>query len=827
MQINHRGQRPQPRSHFGLGLRRILRQRTVAALAALWLTLAVLSPRSEGQPLNSTDNLSDEHVQKAIDAIVAELYARRNPDRFWEPEKIPPGDSIHQRGGYTALTVMALLYAGQSYQSPALRDAVDYLAASGLEGTYAIALRANVWAKLPPKFKDKMTADIQWLLDGFSEQVGGWDYQQNSHASRKDNSIRQFGALALWEAAKRGTKIERRYWQRLEDAYIDLQLADGGWNYTGDGPATGSMTAAGLATLFITQDFLHAAEAVRIGPERNNRNQQAIDKGLRWMDEHFSATENPGRSTYFYYYLYGVERVGLASGYKFFGSHDWYREGAAELIRRLCRWDEAAQRFSIHATTAGDGRASKIKTDDLAFALLFLSRGRVPVAINKLEIPSLAWNNRPRDVANLTNWIGENSETDLSWQIVSLNGEPEAWLEAPMLYLASHEPLPWMKNLKFDFSAFTREYKEYLRKRSIGEIAVDAPQPAHPDIPELLKLKRYIELGGMIFAVNEGVSKNFAESIEKAGALMFPQYEWRALPADHWAYGIHTPVKTKLPLRGLSNGVRDLIIVAPSGDMAETFQKNDTKQAGEYHIATNIYFAASELNRPRPRLAQSAHRAAPASQPRASVFIARGLHEDNCNPEPQALIVFSKQIAAQRGVDLKIIDQPLAKINELTGEARPALVIISGIDEHTFSQPQIDAIAAYIKSGGVILFETPGGRGAFTASAEQMATTLFNKPIQSVLHSRIITGEGLPGAVDVSRCEYRPYALQLFGARETGPRLRGMTVSGEQPQILFSREDISQALLDQPCWGISGYAPRTARELLANIVQHALALRER
>jgi hypothetical protein len=49
-----------------------------------------------------------------------------------------------------------------------------------------------------------------------------------------------------------------------------------------------------------------------------------------------------------------------------------------------------------------------------------------------------------------------------------------------------------------------------------------------------------------------------------------------------------------------------------------------------------------------------------------------------------------------------------------------------------------------------------------------------------------------------------------------------MSESGP-PQLLFSREDISHALLDQPRWGISGYAAGSARELLANIVQHCTA----
>jgi hypothetical protein len=135
-------------------------------------------------------------------------------------------------------------------------------------------------------------------------------------------------------------------------------------------------------------------------------------------------------------------------------------------------------------------------------------------------------------------------------------------------------PLPWMKSIDVDANAFAREAKEFLRKRAAGEVPADAKPPAAPEVPEVIKLKRYLDLGGLIFAVNEGPSKNFAESIEKAGLLMYPQYEWRVLPDDHWAYTIHTQVKTRKPvLRGLSNGERELIIVAPSGDLARRFKR--------------------------------------------------------------------------------------------------------------------------------------------------------------------------------------------------------------------------------------------------------------
>jgi hypothetical protein len=45
------------------------------------------------------------------------------------------------------------------------------------------------------------------------------------------------------------------------------------------------------------------------------------------------------------------------------------------------------------------------------------------------------------------------------------------------------------------------------------------------------------------------------------------------------------------------------------------------------------------------------------------------------------------------------------------------------------------------------------------------------------------------------------------------------------PRLLFSREDITHALLDQPAWGVNGYGPESARRLLANILLHAMSTR--
>ncbi len=64
---------------------------------------------------------------------------------------------------------------------------------------------------------------------------------------------------------------------------------------------------------------------------------------------------------------------GRLAGVRYFGEHDWYREGAEELVKTQ---DQAQRR-------AGPAAAGPVVAT--SFALLFLAKGRAPVLVNKLR----------------------------------------------------------------------------------------------------------------------------------------------------------------------------------------------------------------------------------------------------------------------------------------------------------------------------------------------------------------------------------------------------------------------------------------------------------
>lgn len=741
------------------------------------------------------DELTDQHVSAAIEALVEELYERKDANSFWDSDRGRGDGSQFQTGGYTALVVLSLLYAGESYQNPRLADAIAYLQELEMEGTYAVAVRAMIWAMLPPRFRPNLERDARWLINGFSRDAGGWAYYQLPTTTVRDNSLRQYGGLGLWEAARRGVRVPNQLWQALERGYLEMRLADGGWNYRGSGPATGSMTAAGVGTLFMIQDIMHAGDRVRIRSRPDpSEAERALESGLNWLSENFKPDENPGRDQYFYYYLYGVERVGLASGYKYFGEHDWYREGAAELIHRLCAWDPQTETMTVHRTLYGDGRRARLRSDDLAFALLFLSRGRVPVAFNKLEDDRLRWNNRPRDVANLSRWLSDETAGELNWQIVGIDTSVEEWFDAPVLYFASHQSIPWLDG-------------------------------ADESSPEVTRLRSYLEGGGMLFAVQEDTGRDFARSIRTLGTLAFPQYEWRPLPSDHWVFSAHTPIRSdSIRLEGLSNGVRELIILAVDGDLSASYQRGiSTARQDDYALAGNIFLHASEMNRAPARLAaldDQADPIGPDAEPADGrrIRVARARHQGNWNPEPAALDRFRRVLIDRDDLNLTIEHVPLAEIHDT--QPRPDLVIVSGTDAVSFSADQRDAMVRFVREGGVILFETSGGMGPFAHDAERRMRGMLGAEAVDLARSELIRGTFSKHAPDLSQVDYRPFTLDVLGSLETRSRLRGIIVD-DHPRVIFSREDLSHALLNRTSWGINGYSPTSARRLLRSIALYA------
>jgi len=153
-----------------------------------------------------------------------------------------------------------------------------------------------------------------------------------------------------------------------------------GWSYIPKGKAgqyawmettCGSMTTSGAAALMICKASIEGTGAYGAWKSKINK---GIRDGCAWLAHNFTVTGNPGRGGYHFYYLYGLERVGVLTLCRMLAKHDWYEEGAKHLL--------GAQAAS--GVWSGGGESDLVNT---CFALLFLKRATTPI----VQIPEQAY----------------------------------------------------------------------------------------------------------------------------------------------------------------------------------------------------------------------------------------------------------------------------------------------------------------------------------------------------------------------------------------------------------------------------------------------------
>lgn len=127
-----------------------------------------------------------------------------------------------------------------------------------------------------------------------------------------------------------------------------------GWGYkgAGEGEAYGSMTVGAVGALTI-YDYMMKKEWKR---------NPLIKNGVAWITVNYDIDSNPKKGgAWLYYYLYGLERVGMLYDTKFFGNRDWYQEGAKWLLEKQ------------------GGNGAWNAEWDTCFAILFLKKATQPL----------------------------------------------------------------------------------------------------------------------------------------------------------------------------------------------------------------------------------------------------------------------------------------------------------------------------------------------------------------------------------------------------------------------------------------------------------------
>ncbi len=795
----------------------------------LSIALSILAGKCD-----SAQAATPEEVDAAIlkgQAFLLSQLKNGNCEEVAEMVKENPGANDAkgwQWGGLTSVATYGILASGIKPTDPRIAPTIEWLSKARIQGHYASGFRSQVWPFLPEKTaRAYSTADFKLLLNGmhpadkdgakqgfypyYTALPGSPGYPPNGDLNGMgirqphwyDHSVSQIAVLGMWACEQSGQNVPMLYWQMVDAAWKKDQNPDGGWSYVDDPThpeGTPTMTAAGVATLFITQDYLFRTNRFEIcnGGIRN----EWIDHGLAWLDQNIDRMLTGGVKEHFYA-MYGIERVGVASGRKYFGTTDWYKVGADYLLHSQaangCWW-------------ADDG-----PIPDTTFAILFLVRGRAPVILSKLEYQNAnkqtapgtpaggakrisaspgygsrraqidPWNERPRDAANFAAWSGKQIEQYLNWQIVNLQVPTSELHDAPVLYIAGSEAL-----------VFNDE--------------------------EVAKLRAFVDEGGMILGNADGGSDAFAKSFTALGHKLFGKYEFRDLPSNHSIFVDQLYKASKWRIKpkilGMSNGVRELMLLVPKADPGRQWQiRADRTNSEMFELMQNILFYEVGTSNLRKRGDSYIVEMNPGAKVAPTVKVARLMVGDNPDPEPGGW----RRLAAVLNNDDKIG----IMVNEVKlGEDALAgyqIAHLTGTTQFTLNEAQRKALKDFVAAGGTLIVDAAGGSADFAESAERELAAVFGgqpthpgielprtHPVFAVLNA---DPEDKRGPL------YRKFAVARRGELNV-PRLRGIEQGGKV-KVFYSEEDLSAGLVGDPVDGVLGYSPEAATDIMRGIVRYA------
>ena len=371
-----------------------------------------------------------------------------------------------------------------------------------------------------------------------------------------DNSNSQYGLLGVWSGAEVGVR-------GLADV-LDGRCRTTGMSarHSGEtgricgraGGGTLSMTVAGLASLFVTHDYLDAPLlGSAVGREPFSK---PLSRGLAWLETGNNCIEKAGFGA--------VTRCTASSpwGWRRGSSIRGHTTGIASW--RHIRPHATGRRLVGRRRRRGGGPSSHHELTETSVLPAVFARGRHPVLMNKVRFDGF-WANRARDAANLARFASKELERPLNWQVVPLKGGMD----------------------RLDGFAG----------------AVPGQPPGDPaERPGTSTTWRFVEAGGLIFTQADGGSPTFNAFVGELGRKLFPMYEFAELPQDHKIYSAALPPRTKPKWRYIGNGARIFLLHSPE-DITSAWQAQAEKaRRSASELGVNIFIYAAGKTDLRNRL---------------------------------------------------------------------------------------------------------------------------------------------------------------------------------------------------------------------------------
>jgi len=758
--------------------------------------------------------LAPDTIDRAVVKAREWLVKQQRPDGSWIAMR-----SDDKRVGATGLVLLALANAGLPSDHASMRKAITWIRGQVPDETYAVSLQTMALAMLSPDAdRAILERNVKWLEEAQVRQgraAGSWTYGRNQGAGHGDNSNSQFALLALHEASRAGVRVARDTWVRAQQYWVSAANPDGSWGYTlGTTGGTGSMTCAGISSIWITAEHVGApdARAARdsVSCCGGGGSPKPLERGLQWLGRRFSVVENPGTGgpTWLYYYLYGLERVGRFTARRFIGDADWYLEGAKMFVGVQ---DDLTGRFT----------APRLEDPVVAtsFALLFLAKGRRPVLVAKSRHdPGGDWNRHGHDIAHLVEYVEANWRADypagLSWHVTDTPAAGRDDLQqAPVLWISGRDA--------FDLG------------------------------PEAgARLRRYVDEGGFIFAEaccpeSGSFDRRFRQLMEEI--FPEPEYDLNLLPPEHPAWHAEeiVPPQYQRPLLGVDYGCRTCVIYAPPADPAGGVPslsclwelggpaRGELAPAVRREVEAGLAIGANVLayatNREVKRkdelftIAPEGRRPADRLE-RGQLAIAKLRHSGLCDAAPAALANILRAAARELGV--RVDDEP-GQIDASDPRLfEHHLVFMHGRQAFSFTPDERGQLGTFLERGGMLLADSVCAATPFTqAFRREIAAVLPEARLEEIPADDPIFTADAYGGYDIGDVTLREPAGGdgRLGVRKRRmpPRLEGVRM-GDRWAVIFSPFDLSCALEKQNSMECTGYDRTDAERIALNVLLYSL-----
>jgi uncharacterized protein DUF4159 len=301
---------------------------------------------------------------------------------------------------------------------------------------------------------------------------------------------------------------------------------------------------------------------------------------------------------------------------------------------------------------------------------------------------------------------------------------------------------------------------------------------------------------------------------------MFKQYEFRQLPASHLIFTEQyhaSKWKVHPKLMGLSNGVREMMILIPEGDAGRFWQTDATKMRPEFfELGANIFLYATDRQnlvfKPDPYVVVPNQ-----AVPTKALKIARIQTDGNWDPEPGGWARMAAIFHNTRDTQLSV--EPVKPGGGKLAAYR--IAHLTGTGRLTLSDDARKELKDFVARGGTLIVDAAGGDAEFATSAELELKTIFGADVAAALAKPLAPDDPLYSAGEkIDSVGYRQYATRAVTGAMKSPRICGVP-SGARIGVFYSREDLSEGLVGEPVDGVIGYDPASATRLMTNMITYA------